>query len=859
MEISLQRKINAKTVSDKRKKMIAEESLHIDEEISLERFQDLYQKYGEGLGHKDFARYFLDIYYRQQNRLQCGESKKVRVLSKEFVSEEEILKIQDKIKENTTRNGLYYDEIVEMYDKFGGRLSLNLFAEEVLNVTVNALRNAKFKRNTEVQILKPIEYDRQIVKQIQNKVVNESGRHIDEEITLEDFKELYDKFGKGIDEKIFATKVLQIPAERFNQLGKRYKTTIIFSRYSVDPDYICGLREKIITEERLQIGIFSKEEFKRLYQKYAGILSEEVFAEEILDTTIIAINGDAEKSMILTNIEISDEYIEEVRKKIIIENQLEQNQYVTLQQIHELYEQYGFFVLPEKQFAVMVLEMTENTYMQLRRGDSERGGILKNQQITDFNELRKRVITENHLHYADLMEYGELQRLHKKYAPNLEEYIFAREILDILQPNYKSLKQNIVTHILLNERLPSNREIEKIKECVIKENKLHRKDRIDYQKFKEYHLKYGGIMPEDMFARRILDIDEQSLNKKLKKNGEAQILLHTEMSKEEIEALREKVIAENDIYRGKTITLEQFQSLYECYNHILSQNEFAQEVFSIDRINRLKNGTFQTIKVLNSPKRQKKKKISFTEEEIELLEKYLIQGLKEEEIAIKLSVSLPFIKKNMKKLYDEQRLSETQILYERIKLLVSQGQTLAQIKKIIGSQDKKVKKFYENCKLENRSQKILEDFADTGRNISTVKAYLDSCLEIFERNEFKKEKLDFLGECIEFVQGGAKYIEFFAKMCIVSREYEKANFFISANINNEGIKKEERLKLRELQQNITYAMNKEKAIHIIYEEGIEDVSQIMRRTNLSEATILQLKNSSKFALSKRNEERQRDE
>ena len=149
MELSLQRKVNAKKIFARREEMIYRERLHMDDEISYEQFCKLYEKYGKDMNEKDFARYFLDLYYEEHYTLQIGKVKKSRILTQEFVTEQEIVAIRNRVIEEyqlTPGKPLGYEPIVQMYEKLGGRLSLYGFAKEVLNVTKHTIEKAKSRK-----------------------------------------------------------------------------------------------------------------------------------------------------------------------------------------------------------------------------------------------------------------------------------------------------------------------------------------------------------------------------------------------------------------------------------------------------------------------------------------------------------------------------------------------------------------------------------------------------------------------------------------------------------------------------------------------------------------------------------------
>lgn len=598
MEISLQSKVNYKKVFKQRQEMIFKEKLHIEDELNYEKFKELYLKYGTEYSEKDFAKYFLDIGTNKFYCLESGKSKKTYILLREYVSDKEIKEIRDEILSNYEFDKkINYDYLEELYLKHYSKLSLSMFAEEVFELHPHTVENIKSNRSKEGSIFKnPL--DKEKIARIKNKVVRESGLHLDQEITKEQFYEVYEKFGEDLDDSIFARKVLEIPYSSFNTLKRgRTKKVAVFSRYKVDPDEIEKLREKVIEEENLHFeDLISNKRFKELFAKYAGILSEVMFAEEILDVSAVSVKNmrvAGASAIILANVEIPEEYIYELRSKIVKEKRLEQNQLVSHKQIKELYMEYGGR-LSEKQFVTLILDTPILNYNSLTCGANERISILRNQVVTDFEKLRRQVIRENNLHYNDKINYLKFSELHKKYAPNMPEYVFAEKILDINHSGVNNIrfgKGKSYTYILTKEILPTEEELKKIKKEVLKNYHLHTKDEIDIIKFNEMHEKYGGIVPDYMFAEKILDIKKTELARIRNHKGETtKVLLQTSMSEEEVQQLKKKVIDENNLYVAQPIELEEFYDLYNKYNHILTENEFAKKVLGVNAqcLNKLK-------------------------------------------------------------------------------------------------------------------------------------------------------------------------------------------------------------------------------------------------------------------------------
>lgn len=876
MELSLQSKTNLKSVYNLREKFIEKEKLHVNEKINYKKLQELYQKYGENFTEKEFAKYFLDIDNMKHYGIQCGKYKETPILSREYISEEYIEKIKDEVKlygESKSLKKIYYHEFLAMYNEFAGKLSVRMFAEDILKIPYHSIENIRSDRSKRALLYSIERLDKNKANEIRNNIIRETDLHIGSQINLEEFQKLYSKFGKEIIEKDFAEIVLGMPPNSYKKLNKNLNAlSSVFSNYIVNPEEIYKLREKVILEENLHIeDSISNDKFKELYKKYAGILSEEMFAEEILDISAVGVKNMRvanSNSLILQNIEIPEEYVDELKSKVIEENKLEQNQLMSYKQMQELYKKYGY-VLSEKMFINLILEVPVVNYNSLKNGANEKISILRNQKTTDFEELRKKVIFENNLHYDDKMEYFEFKKLHQKYAPNTREYIFAEKVLDINHTSYNNIrfdKGKINTHILLKEKLPDDKEIKQIKMQMLKEEKLHIRDTISYKEFNKLHRKYGGILPDYMFAEKMLDLSKQTLSQ-MKNHHESQfqILLQTKMTRKDVKELKNRIILENNLYKFREITIEEFRNLYNRYEHILSEISFAQDVLDVDKQNlqNLKSGRNKVLRVCTKDREWAKRK-NFTDIEVSTLKEFLIQGLSEEEIATRMGIGIKKLQINKNALFKYGRLSEEEISFERVSRLYFQKLTSLKITKLTGIPKEKVREIIEQVKQEEKrkkrqekeekkkqklsfrkkAKKIISDYIYNSKSIEVVKAYIEECKQDFENGKFEKENLDLLDECIVFVQGGREEVELFSKISISFREYKRADNFITHNINNEGITRGEKIKLRELQQHIKYAIKKEEALNLLM-SGQKDVQYIVSHTGVRETDVVSLRRSIK--------------
>lgn len=783
MKLSLQKKLNLREIYNQRAQLIKELNLHISDTITYAQFLEIYKKYGKNLEEKVFAKYYLDIETNKFYCLSSGKAKTTSILTREYVSKEELDEMRAKVVEYVKGNNqtdISYDELTELYWQYGNRISLKTFAEKTLNITNHTVDCMKSLRNKRALILRETNIDSELVEKIKREVIANSKLHIDDEISLADFNKLYNKFCVSknedpvLDKITFASQVLEIPTSQINGFfsGKHQKTHVL-QKYIVSPEYIFNLREYVIKKEKLHIDdSINNTQFLELHRKYGGILSKEIFAEEILDISAVGVKNmrvSGSNSLILGEIDIPEEYVLELRNKIIKREQLASEQQISKKEFLDMYKKYGD-VLSTKIFANEILKISEGNFNALMNETNKTTSILIGEEVIDFEALRKKVIKENFLHYDDKMDYYQLDQIHKKYAPNVPQYIFANRVLDINQSAYSNISFNKGvnrTFILSREKLPTNEEFEILKSKVLKQEKLHIKDSIDYERFQAIHRKYGGIVPEYIFAERILDISKQKLSEISNHPEESTwILTKTDVDIDKIKKLHKKVVEENQLHKGTPITYSQFQEWYHAYNHILTPVMFGKMVLGVNRqnINKLRTGGCKTIKALIVP---------------------IVWGTKKKkEVKLKPSKTTSPITKKM-------------------------------------------------------AAKIIDNCEYTPKNVNKIRQYIQSCEESHSAKKFAKTDLDLLYECIEFVQGGCKEIETFARIAISFREYQKASKCIATNMNNDGISKEDKAKLRQLQSSIAYSMKREQAVQMITNnEGT--FQEISHKTGLLETEIISM-------------------
>ncbi|MBR3614507.1 MAG: hypothetical protein IKL55_04960 [Clostridia bacterium] len=614
------------------------------------------------------------------------------------------------------------------------------------------------------------------------------------------------------------------------------------------------LREGVIRREKLHIDDFiDYARFQELHKKYGVPLSEEMFAEEVLDINAVGVKNmrvSGNLAAILGDIEITKEYTERVRDKMARENNFRENQGINLDELKELYKKYGG-VLSQKLFAMEILGISQDSYNALMCGNSKRVNILKYYNSNRFFSLRNRIILENDLKYNGEMDYQTFERIHKMYAPNENPTVFAEKVLDIPARTFYNLKYGSTkdVNILLNEPLPTEEQFREKKISIALEYGLHIKDTIDYETLKMIYKRFGGILPEDLFAEKILDISKTSLNK-MKRDPQTRVmvLIRTELTEDEIKSLRREVILDNNIYPEKPITLRDFRKMYKAHKHILPETKFAGLVLGIDKqcINKLKKGDCDTVRALYNMRKEYSKRPSyFTSKEMLLVRESLIQGLSEEAIATRLFVPIRFLKRNLEQQRRYGRLTPVEIEAERIKrgidstaLKVKENKPGSTSKK----EQKDAKKRLKDAEvLRKKKDRVLDDFELTEKDLKIVRSYIDNCGERFKYGEFPEIEIPELEESIGLLEGNTSDIKLFSRVCVFFGLYKKASVFISNNIDNPDVAEEEKNTLRKIQRSINYANRKQNAVNMI-SKGVTDAKFISAQVGISEVDVMEMQN-----------------
>ena len=409
-----------------------------------------------------------------------------------------------------------YSEFKELYKLYGSQFQEREFAESVLEMTYDQYSDLKKDVFKAVILKKQLsQIIKQDIQEIKNKMGLDgySGKLID----YSELQRLHQMYGKQIPEEKFARLVLDLNDTSYVQVksGKR-KVFILKSLQKKALEEADKIRE-ILKQEGFQEKLIDYIELQNIHHTYGKQMTETKFAQKVLglsNTTYLDMKNHGIRARILKKVkdESAQKYIESIREQLREEGYAGKS--IDYTQFLRLHQAYGSQI-SEYKFAREVLEISASSYKTGLKKRQQRAIILKSlaSQVSIDEIGRIKQLLKEQSYVGKLIDYYELQKLHKQYGSQMPEYKFAQEVLEISAGLYGNLKQSERKRARVLKSLkkePSQEERERIQGML--ENKGIAGMLIDYSDLHRLHQQYVPEMEEDFFAKQILEIPGHTYN-----------------------------------------------------------------------------------------------------------------------------------------------------------------------------------------------------------------------------------------------------------------------------------------------------------------------------------------------------------
>ena len=889
MEFSVERSINTKKRQTKvlRQEMIKKEKLHIHDIIDYQQFLELYNQYGQGLSKEDFGEIYLDL---SRGDYYSLKKNRCRILKNEEIDDEYICFIKQYVIKNfglEKGKTVSYEEIQQMYQSIFTKLSETLFAEKILDISSHSLSCIKYDKTDRATIFTSTDdtyFRKEIpekairkeirrktreanyaIKEIKNTVAEDRKLHIGDKISYSQFQEIYEIYGKELyTEYDFAKTILGISEGKAkNLIHKKIEEVEIWKNETLDLDSLLEIREGVIKSEGLHIkDEMTYEQFQRLYEKYAGKLSEEMFAEEILDISRVGFKnlkkGKSPNSIILGDIDISEEIKEKVCQEIKKNEHIYKGKRISYEEFLYLYRKYAF-VIKEIDFAEKILKINVTQFRELKKGKCKTTRVFNTDDFEVYDErelkqLRDIVIKENRLHIGDSISGQKFQRLYDTYGFGMSKEFFGEKILDMKPYRIPVIlaDSNENTIILLNEKV-SKDEFKRIRTRFLKSREHCIGDMINYKEFTRLYQQYGEKLSEVQFAEKILFITNDNL-KAIRQNAktgrETAIFGNLRLSDAYMAKLKARIIEKYALYFRQNITPEFFDKIYQETNTIFSKADFAKKILEVSQQSYYKmyvarmSETFVILGISG----ELKNKRNFLEMQTEVLKTLLEKGYDYQSIAKETNLTEKQVEQKANNFYDEgiadRQVSIQNYIYHQLK----DGQRLD--KNRIEEEDKtyilqikeKIAKDKQFEKLEDRCIDIVDDFKETKRSREQIMEYIQLCQERYAEDlkNMPRKTMETLQSVLEYLDStNMTYNTFFIKACISQKNYTSANGFITFCMQKPDLTVQEKKDLQELRTMIREAIKINEARELINLN--RSIPEIMMQTGMNEVDIVKMK------------------
>ncbi len=457
-----QYEISAEQILKIRQNVIKGRRLHIDDMLSISELKAIFdsEEYYLPLKESDYYIQIFDIPELNQKRIKKDTKAKTRILSKEKISEEDVLSFRREVirKENLhRRDSLTYSRCREIFDRKYIVLSEAEFMIKILDISFKSYNEARYNPNKTVWILSNESPSDETLEELKQEIIVRERLHIQDLIDYNKFRETFDKYYTPLTEVEFAKRMLDITEASLRTIKSNGKKAVILKDLKVNEKSILEFRKKVIKHNNLYIQQrISYKKLKKIYNENYFPLSEVEFAEKILDITrenyqqLKYIKN--RTAIILKNEIILEEEIRQIQKTIKQNYRVGEN--IDINAVNEMYTRYPIR-LSKKDYAEQILNISRSQFKDMK---SKKTKVSLEIGEEEFTKNLFQILNKDGYYMGYKVNLEQFEKLYKKF----ENRVTRRKFAQILGIEYNLLMKELKVPIL-------NRRIKKAK-AKFKEN-----------------------------------------------------------------------------------------------------------------------------------------------------------------------------------------------------------------------------------------------------------------------------------------------------------------------------------------------------------------------------------------------------
>lgn len=491
------------------------------------------------------------------------------------------LRIGDRIKYDLLHT--IYQGYVELFDE-------KTFAQEVLQISYGSYCQIKYDSNKRAILLKDEKVDIDLIRE---EILQKFSLKPGDKITYQKLCEIAKQYEQIVDERTIAYEVLGISKQMLYPIKKNpnYSTTILSNRFEQNID---DLRMEILKNESISSGDYINfEQLHRIAKKYKindRDLAIKIFGIKGFNYDNIKNNPNRRTKILFELTENKenkhDRKLEELRNKIIKNENLTPGSKVDYEQLHRIYIKYSA-TIDEVRFAVIILGLNKTRFFNIKSNRKDKAVILKDMLDVAIKQVREQLIEEEKIKPGDTIDYERLAMLIKKWKGTIDETILVRNVLELSAETVRRMRdkpnqKSIVMKNFIEEK--TEEEIIFLRNKIFESEDVKPGITINYESLLILYAKYKNDIDETTFALRVLLIpqDKYLLIKRntTKKTTICKELVE-ELGQNELDYIRQVVYDEYSIIEGEKIDYERLTEIAERWRDKIQEKDFAYKILGI--------------------------------------------------------------------------------------------------------------------------------------------------------------------------------------------------------------------------------------------------------------------------------------